>query len=159
VHIGSELHLEAHDFDVLTEELVYQSVLLHNLQDMVDEAHVLPRAFQMPHQLMEYLNGCFLLPAPPGRVFDEVPHHFEVLKSSPPIFLRKLVRVPVDKAAFLGGEGSLEVVPEADCIAEVGGPLIKYLSSGPFFSFFGLTAVLKILSFGALALGDNIANL
>jgi hypothetical protein len=41
----------------------------------------------------------------------------------------------------------------------MGGPLIKYLSSGLFFSFFGLTAVLKILSFGALALGDNIANL
>ena len=38
----------------------------------------------------------------------------------------------------------------------VGGPLSKYLSSGPFFpffSFFGLTAVLKILSFRALALG------
>jgi len=46
-----------------------------------------------------------------------------------------------------------------DVGAFVGGPLIKYLSSSPFFSFFGLTAVLKILSFGALALGDNIANL
>ncbi len=46
-----------------------------------------------------------------------------------------------------------------DVGAFVGGPLIKYLSSGPFFFFFGLTAVLKILSFGALALGDNIANL
>ena len=26
----------------------------------------------MPHQLMEHLDGCFFLPAPPGRVFDEV---------------------------------------------------------------------------------------
>ena len=67
---------------------------------------------------MENLDGCFLLPAPPGRVFDKVPHHFKVLESSTPVFPRKLVRVPVDKAAFLGGEGSLEVVPEAHHIAE-----------------------------------------
>jgi hypothetical protein len=37
--------------------------------------------------------------------------------------------------------------------------LLKYLSSTPFFPIFGLTAVLKILSFQALALGDNIADL
>jgi hypothetical protein len=43
--------------------------------------------------------------------------------------------------------------------ADVGGPELKYLSSAPFFPIFGLTAVLKILSFRALALGDNIADL
>ena len=105
MHIGSELHPEAgrgvatdilHDFDVLTEDLVYRSVLLHNFQDAIDEADLLPRAFQVPHQLMENLDGCFLLPAPPGRVFDKVPHHFKVLESSTPVFPRKLVRVPVD---------------------------------------------------------------
>jgi len=62
VHIGSELHLEAgrrvatnifHDLDVLTEELVYRSVLLHNFQNPIDETHLLSRAFQMPHQLMK----------------------------------------------------------------------------------------------------------
>ena len=72
----------------------------------------------MPHQLMENLDGCFLLPAPPGHVFDKVPHHFKVLERSTPVFPRKLVRVPVDEAAFLGGKGSLEVVPEAHRIAE-----------------------------------------
>ncbi len=72
----------------------------------------------MPHQLMENLDGCFLLPASPGRVFDKVPHHFKVLESSTPVFPRKLVRVPVDQVAFLGDEGSLEVVPEAHRIAE-----------------------------------------
>ena len=41
----------------------------------------------------------------------------------------------------------------------LGGPAIKYLSSALFFPIFGLTAVLKILSFQALALGDKIANL
>ncbi len=41
----------------------------------------------------------------------------------------------------------------------VGGPELKYLSSTPFFPIFGLTTVLKILSFQALALGDNIADL
>ena len=44
----------------------------------------------------------------------------------------------------------------------VGGPVLKFVSSktvSPLFPIFGLTAVLKILSFGALALGDNIANL
>ena len=62
VHLGSELHPEAergvatnicYDLDVLTEELVYRSVLLHNFQDAIDEAGLLPRAFQMPHQLMD----------------------------------------------------------------------------------------------------------
>ncbi len=72
----------------------------------------------MPHQLMENLDGCFLLPAPPGHVFDEVPHHFKVLESSTPVFPRKHVWVPVDKAALLGSEGSLEVVPEAHRITE-----------------------------------------
>ena len=105
MHIGSEFHPDVgrrvaadvlHDFYILSEELVYRFVLFHNLQDTVDEVHLLPRAFQMPHQLMEHLDGCFFLPAPPGRVFDEVPHHFEVLEGSPPIFPRKLVRVPVD---------------------------------------------------------------
>jgi hypothetical protein len=41
----------------------------------------------------------------------------------------------------------------------LGGPELKYLSTAPFFPIFGLTAILKILSFQALALGDNIANL
>jgi len=91
---------------------------LHNFQDAIDEANLLLRAFQMPHQLMENLDSCFLLPAPPGRVFDEVPYHFKVLESLTPVFPRKLVRVPVDKAAFLSNEGSLEVVPEAHRIAE-----------------------------------------
>jgi hypothetical protein len=40
----------------------------------------------------------------------------------------------------------------------LGGPLIKYLSSSPFFSLFGLTAVLKILSFPSSDVGSNIAN-
>ena len=105
MHIGSELHPEAgrgvatdilHDLDVLTEELVYRPVLLHNFQDAIDEADLLPRAFQMPHQFMESLDGYFLLPASPGRVFDEVPHHFKVLESSTPVLPRELVRVPVD---------------------------------------------------------------
>ncbi len=43
--------------------------------------------------------------------------------------------------------------------AQVGGSELKYLSSAPFFPIFGLTAVLKILSFRALVLGDNIADL
>ena len=72
----------------------------------------------MPHQLMESLDGYFLLPASPGRDFDEIPHHFKVLESSTPVLPRELVRVPVDQAAFLGNEGSLEVVPEAHRIAE-----------------------------------------
>jgi hypothetical protein len=38
-------------------------------------------------------------------------------------------------------------------------PGLWYLSSAHFFPIFGLTAVLKILSFRALALGDNIADL
>jgi hypothetical protein len=45
---------------------------------------------------------------------------------------------------------------------EVGGPELKFSSSVTFFQFFpifGLTAILKILSFPALALGDNIADL
>jgi hypothetical protein len=42
---------------------------------------------------------------------------------------------------------------------KLGGPELKYLSSAPFFPIFGLTAVLKILSFRALALGDNITDL
>ncbi len=41
----------------------------------------------------------------------------------------------------------------------LGGPELKFSSSITFFPIFGLTAVLKILSFPALALGDNIANL
>jgi hypothetical protein len=41
----------------------------------------------------------------------------------------------------------------------VGGPELKYLSSAPFFHIFGPTAVLKIFSFQALALDDNIADL
>jgi hypothetical protein len=41
----------------------------------------------------------------------------------------------------------------------VGGPELKFSSSVTFFPIFGLTAVLKILSFPALALGDNIADL
>ena len=72
----------------------------------------------MPHQLMESLDGYFLLPAPPRHVFDEVPHHLKVLESSTPVLPRELVQVPVDQAAFLGNEGSLEVVPEAHRIAE-----------------------------------------
>ncbi len=43
--------------------------------------------------------------------------------------------------------------------ALLGGPALEFLSSVPFFPIFGLTAVLKILSFPALALGDNIADL
>ena len=43
-------------------------------------------------------------------------------------------------------------------IPMVGGPLIKYLSSSPFFSFFGLTAVLKIPPFPKSDVGSNIAN-
>ncbi len=41
----------------------------------------------------------------------------------------------------------------------LGGPELKFSSSVTFFPIFGLTAVLKILSFRALALGDNIADL
>ena len=41
----------------------------------------------------------------------------------------------------------------------LGGPELKFSSSVTFFPIFGLTAVLKILSFPALALGDNIADL
>ncbi len=44
-------------------------------------------------------------------------------------------------------------------IAKLGGSDLIYLSSAPFFPFFCLTAVLKILPFQALALGDNIADL
>ncbi len=43
-------------------------------------------------------------------------------------------------------------------LAEVGGPELEFSSSVTFFPIFGLTAVLKILSFPALASGDNIAN-
>ena len=45
---------------------------------------------------------------------------------------------------------------------EVGGPVLKFVSSKkviPLFPIFGLTTVLKILFFGSLALGDNITNL
>jgi hypothetical protein len=41
----------------------------------------------------------------------------------------------------------------------IGGPELKFSSSVTFFPIFGLTAVLKILSIPALALGDNIADL
>ncbi len=40
----------------------------------------------------------------------------------------------------------------------VGGPELEFSSSVTFFPIFGLTAVLKILSFPALASGDNIAD-
>ncbi len=72
----------------------------------------------MPHQLMESLDGDFLLPAPPGSIFNEVPHHFKILESPTPVLPRELVWVPVDQAAFLGHEGGLEIVPEAHRIAE-----------------------------------------
>ena len=45
---------------------------------------------------------------------------------------------------------------------KIGGPVLKFVASNnvsPLFPIFGLTVVLKIFSFGALALGDNIANL
>ena len=38
----------------------------------------------------------------------------------------------------------------------VGGPVIKYSSSAPFFSIFGPTAIPKILVFRALALGARL---
>jgi len=44
-------------------------------------------------------------------------------------------------------------------VPKIGGVVLEFLSSVPFFPIFGLTAVLKILSFPALALGDNIADL
>ncbi len=40
----------------------------------------------------------------------------------------------------------------------IGGPELEFSSSVTFFPTFGLTAVLKILSFPALALGDNITH-
>jgi hypothetical protein len=49
----------------------------------------------------------------------------------------------------------------ASCKGQVllGGVVLKFLLSALFFPIFGLTAVVKILSFRALALGDNIADL
>jgi hypothetical protein len=40
----------------------------------------------------------------------------------------------------------------------LGGPELEFSSSVTFFPIFGLTTILKILSFPALALGDNIAD-
>ncbi len=64
------------------------------------------------------------------------------------------------KAMKLYGKAALEngVGIGALVSLKVGGPELEFSSSVTFFPIFGLTAVLKILSFPALVLGDNIAD-
>ncbi len=54
-----------------------------------------------------------------------------------------------------GGGGHRPTEPTSASSLLLGGPELEFSSSVTFFPIFGLTAVLKILSFPALASGDN----